>query len=326
MFFIPYFLKPKKSLIRILRVNAGVDTKTDIKKLIKSVDVYNEPLPLVFLLACAVVKTDKTQLTNQLGGVISHERFGNAMNMSAFQKICKLYNEHNIPVLAQKGLVQKLLYPAATRPMNDADFAVPKDVYRYAIDLATENGFHINHDMLFSADLQLRDMGCVDVHYALFKGANPQMDNLIWLRAQKIRFNNMDVLIPSPEDILVIIMCEFYGNFLFEAGSKDTDIKDIFGQHPQWVLDAHKIIREHPELNWGRIMQTAQMSGYEYQIKILVHILNKIIPGLVSTHALKIIDHFCPDKVVNRRLKRDKKIVYLHKINHIFYQKESDAD
>ena len=23
-------------------------------------------------------------------------------------------------------------------------------------------------------------------------------------------------------------MCEFYGNFLFEAGSKDTDIKYIF--------------------------------------------------------------------------------------------------
>lgn len=323
MFFTPWFLKAKKSLVKILRINAGIDTTTDIKRLLKSVDVYNEPLPLVFMLACAVVKTDKQLLTNQLGGVISHERFGNAMTMGAFQKICKLYNENNIPVLAQKGLVQKLLYPAATRPMNDADFAVPKDVYRKAIDLAVENGFHVNHDMLFSADLQWKDMGCIDVHYSIFKGANPQMDNLIWLRAQKIRFNDMDVLIPCPEDILVIIMCEFYGNFLFEAGSKDTDINDIFGAHPQWILDAYKIIREHPELNWGRIMQTAQMSGYDYQIKILTRIMNKIIPGLVSQHALKIIDHFCPDHIVNKRLKRDKKIVYLHKINHKFYNKES---
>ena len=206
--------------------------------------------------------------------------------------------------------------------MNDADFAVPKDVYRNAIKLATENGFRINHDMLFSADLQLRDMGCVDVHYSLFKGANPQMDSAIWSRAKEININGLNVFIPSPEDILVIIMCEFYGNFLFEAGSKDTDIKYIFKQHPQWVLDAHKIIRDHPELNWGRIMQTAQMSGYEYQIKILSKLLNKIIPGLVSQHALKIIDHFCPDTIVKKRIKRDRKIVYLHKINHQWYQKE----
>ena len=319
MFFIPWFIKPSKKLVQILRANAGFATKNDIKKLIKTVDVYNEPLPLVFLLACAITRVDKTQMTKQLGGVISHERFGNAMNMSAFQKICKLYNEHNIPVLAQKGLVQKLLYPMSTRPMNDADFAVPKDVYRNAIDLAVENGFHINHDMLFSADLQLRDMGCVDVHYSLFKGANPQMDSLIWLRARKIRTNDMDVMIPSDEDILLIIMCEFYGNFLFEAGSKDTAIRDIFANHPQWVLDTRKIISDNPNLNWGRIMQTAEMSGYGYQIKILTRLLNKILPGTVSTHALKIIDHFCPDYIVRKHLKRDKKIVYLHKINHKFY-------
>lgn len=325
MFFIPRFLKPGKNLQYLLRINAGVKTKTNIDKLLKKIDVYNEPLQLVFLLACAIIKTDKSKLTKQLAGVISHERFGNAMNMSAFQKICKLYNENNIPVLAQKGLVQKLLYPASTRPMNDADFAVPKDVYRDAINLAVNNGFHINHDMLFSADLQFRDMGCVDVHYSLFKGANPQMDNLIWMRARKINSNGADVLIPCDEDILVIIMCEFYGNFLFEAGSRDTDIKYIFSQHPQWVLDAHKIIRDKPNLNWGRIMQTAQMSGYDYQIKILTRLLNKIIPGTVSNHALKIIDHFCPDYIVRKYLRRDKKIVYLHKINHIYYQKEADV-
>ena len=322
MFLIPRFLKPKKNLMALLRVNAGICQNVTIQKLIKSVDVYNEPLPLVFLLACAIVKTDKSQLTNQLAGVISHERFGNAMNMAAFQKICKLYNEHNIQVLAQKGLVQKLLYPAATRPMNDADFAVPKNAYRNAIDLAVEDGFHINHDMLFSADLQLRDMGCVDVHYSLFKGANPQMDDAIWSRARKIQINGLNVFIPSPEDILVIIMCEFYGNFLFEAGSKDTAICDIFAQHPQWVLDAYKIISDTPDLNWGQIMRTAQMSGYDYQIKILTRLLNKIIPGIISTHARKIIDHCCPDNIVNKYLKRDKKIVYLHKINHRFYMKE----
>ena len=88
-------------------------------------------------------------------------------------------------------------------------FAIPKNVYRNAINLATENGFHINHDMLFSADLQLRDQGCVDVHYSLFKGANPQMDDEIFSRASSLNTMGCDVLIPSPEDIIVIILIDF---------------------------------------------------------------------------------------------------------------------
>lgn len=323
MFFIPQFLKPKKNLVNLLRALTGTDKKTDIKKLIKSVDVYNEPLQKVFLLASFVYKSDKSLLSKQLAGVLSHEKFGNAMNMAAFQKICKLYNQNGIVPLAQKGLVQKLLYPQSTRPMNDADFAVPKNVYRNAINLATENGFHINHDMLFSADLQLRDQGCVDVHYALFKGANPRMDEEIFNRATHLNTMGCDVLIPSPEDIIVIIMCEFYGNFLFEAGSSDTDITQIFDSHPQWVLDTYKIIKDYPELNWSKIMKTAKMSGYDYQIRILARLLNKIIPNIVPQHAIKIMEHMCPDMVIKHYLKRDKKLVYMHKKNHIYYQMEN---
>lgn len=321
MFFIPRFLKPKKNIVKILRIHTGIYKKVNVKRLFKSVDVYNEPLQLVFLLATAIQKIDKNKLPKQLTGVISHEYFGNAMTMAAFQKICKLYNKHNIPVLPQKGLVHKLLMPEIIRPMNDADFAVPKTVYRDAIKIATDNGFHINHDMLFSADLQMGNMGCVDVHYAIFKGSNPDMDDAIFWRAKPTSFDGLSVLMPTPEDRLIIIMCEFYGNFLFEAGSRDTDIKKIFATHPLWVLDAYDIIKKH-SLNWGQLMRTAQMSGYSYQIKILTRLLNKILPGTVSGHACKVIDSMCPDSVVNKYLKRDKKIVQIHSKNHKRYIKE----
>lgn len=323
MLFIPNFLKPKKNLLRLLRVHTETIKNINAKQLIKSVDVYKAPLPLVFLLATAVYKTDKSQLTKQLSGVISYERFGNAMNMAAFQKISRLYSSNGIPVMAQKGLVAKLLYPQSTRPMNDVDFYVPRHLYRDALNLATENGFHINHDMLFSADLQLRDQGCVDVHYALFKGTNPKMDDIIFHRATPMKFADTEVLIPIPEDRLLIIMCEFYGNFLFEAGSKGTNIKQIFESHPQWVLDAYKIIRETPEFNWGKMMRTAKMSGYDYQIKILARLLNKIVPGLISKHALRIIDFMCPDSAVRKYLKRDKKIVYMHRKNYKIFLNET---
>lgn len=321
MLYIPRFFYPKKNLMTLLRINAGIIDKEHVStdKLLKSVDVYTEPLQLVFMLACAIYKTDKSKLSKQLSGVISHERFGNAMHMAAFKKICTLYNKHNIPILAEKGLVQKLQYPKSTRPMNDADFAVPRNMYRDAIDLALKNGFHINHDMLFSADLQLRNQGCVDVHYALFKGTNPKMDDEIFARAKKINVFNCDVLVPAPEDMIIIMMCEFYGNFLFEAGSTDSVMGDIFSQHPQWVLDAYKIISNTPNLDWKQIMNTAKKSEYHYQIKILSRILNKIIPGVISLQTRKIINECCPDNVVRKYLRRDKKIIHLHNINHKFY-------
>lgn len=322
MFRIPRFLIPHRSIVNILRINAGFIKKTNIHKLERSIDVYKEPLPIVFMLAMAIHKLNPSLLSKQLLGVLNYTRFRNAMNMAAFQKICKLFTKHNIPILAQKGLVQKLLFPQTIRPMNDADFAVPKDIYRKSIELAVEDGFHINHDMIGSADLQYKDQGCIDIHYALFKGANPKMDDTIWYRSQKVPYCGTEISIPCPEDILVIILCEFYGNFIYEAGSKKTDPAQIFANHPQWVLDAYKIIVENPELSWGKVMHTANMSGYDYQIKILTKLLNKILPNTISKHAAKIIDFMCPDEVVKKYLKRDKKIVKIYKANHKLYKKQ----
>lgn len=320
MLFLPYFLKPKRNLCNLLRIHAGVHKNTNIKRLIKSVNVYQEPLQLVFLLATAISKYDKSYMTKQLSGVISHEYYSNAISMAAFQKFCKICNSENIPVLAIKGLVHKLLYPHSTRPMNDADFVVPKHVYRHAINIGCENGFHINHDMRYSADMQLGDQGCVDVHCAVFKGANPKMDDVIFNRARHINSLGCDVLIPIPEDIILIELCEFYGNFLYEAGSSDVDIRKIFASHPQWVLDVRKIICDNPDINWGEIMRTAQMSGYDYQIKIMMKLLNQIIPNSVPRHAIQVIDFMCPDYRVKQYLKRDKKIIYMHRKNYIIYK------
>ena len=105
---------------------------------------------------------------------------------------------------------------------------------------------------------------------------------------------------------------------IFVCCHKDFDFQGI-------TNPGFKIISDTPNLNWGQIMRTAAMSGYDYQIKILTKLLNKIIPGLISTHAEKIIDHCCPDEKVKKYLKRDKKIVYLHKINHKFYVKQKNS-
>jgi len=322
MFLVPKYLKPKKSIIKLLRINAGLKCRISSKRLMKLIDIYQEPLPLVFLLAMAVYISDKKSISKHLMGVIEHAHLGNFLTMAAFQKICKTFNKQNIPVLAEKGLVYKLLHPNTVRPMNDADFAVPKDLYRKAVNIAIQTGFHLNHDMTGSADMQYEDKGCIDIHYSLFKGSNPELDKDIFSRAKEIDFNDCKVLVPIPEDRIVIIMCEFYGNFLYEAGTLTADIHNIFKEHPQWALDIFGIIKNNRNLNWGHIMKVAEKSKCSYQIKILSKILNTIFPGIISEHMNKVMDFMCPDSVVNLYLNRDLKIMRLNDKSTQWFQQD----
>ncbi|MBQ3039002.1 MAG: nucleotidyltransferase family protein [Alphaproteobacteria bacterium] len=321
MIYIPKFLIPTGSLVKLYRIIAGTAPSGGLKTLQKRIDIFSEPLPMVFLLANQLGQ-NKYKLSPKLNGVLSHIRFGNAFAMSAFERALGALNAQKIPVLAQKGLVAKIQNPQIIRPMSDADFAVPNKQYRRAIDAAIDAGFTLQFNMLGSADLQYRDMGKIDIHHAMFKGANPRMDELIWKRAIPTKYQNHTIYIPTPEDHMVMIMCEFYGNFLYECADPYRKPERQFGQHPMWVLDARNIILRNPNLNWAQIINTAELSEYGYQIRILAKLLNKIFPRLISKPNLRIMKKICPDTYVLQKTIRDNKIVKLHQLNSKWFKQQ----
>lgn len=318
---IPYFLTPQRHLVKLYRIIVGSDSSVGLKRLQKRFDIFTEPLSIVYLLAETLQK-HKLPLSPKLRGVLSHMRFSNAFSMSAFERALGALDAQKIPVLAQKGLVAKIQNPHIVRPMNDADFAVPTKQYRRAIDVAIDTGFTLHFDMLGSADLQYRDMGRIDIHNALFKGGNPRMGDVIWKRAIPTKYQNHNIFIPTPEDHMLMIMCEFYGNYLFECADPYRKIKHQFSQHPMWVLDARDIILQNPNLDWAQIINTAELSGYGYQIRLLAQVLNKIFPHIISKSNLSIMQKICPDTNVLQKTTRDKIIVKMHKLNAKWFEQQ----
>lgn len=321
MIIIPRFLTPQKPIAKLYRIITGNISGAGLKRLQKQIDIFSATLPIVFLLA-QTLKKNNYKLSPRLHGVLNHVHFANVFAVSAFERALDALNKKQIPVMAQKGLVHKVSNPQAIRPMNDADFAVPANQYRNAIDTTVGAGFTLQFDMLGSADLQYRDMGKIDIHRALFKGANPDMDADIWARTTQTTYHGHTIHIPTPGDQIVMLMCEFYGNFLYECGDPYRKIERQFGQHPMWVLDARNIILQNPDLDWAQIINTAQMSGYGYQIRILAKLLNKIFPKLISKTNIQIMKKICPDSNVWQCIARDKKIINLHKMNSEWFHKQ----
>lgn len=317
---IPHFLRPSRELVALYRIHAGIYRGNKWQKIERKIDVVIEPLPMVFLLSSALIKLGITP-SAQLRGVLSHARFANVLTMSTFYRAARALADADIPFIAQKGLAFKLILPDVIRPMNDADIAVLKKDYSNSLDVATAAGFEIKHDMLGSADLQYRDMGRVDIHVQLFKGANPITTDMVMANATRYQYRDTDVFVPCPADNLAIIMCEFYGNFIYECGDPTRKLNRQFKQHPMWVLDAYNLIKNNPDFDWARVMQIAKLSGYEYQIRVMTKLLNKILPGLVPNHVMKMMRKMCPDYVVWTRMHRDKKMVRIHKLNGEYYDR-----
>lgn len=321
MISIPRFLTPQRHLVKLYRIIVGTKSGVGLKRLQKKFDIFSAPLPIVYLLAETLQK-HKHPLSPRLRGVLSHMRFSNAFSMSAFERALGAFGKSKIPTMPQKGLVAKIQNPHIVRPMNDADFAVPTKQYRRAIDTAVDAGFTLQFDMLGSADLQYRDMGRIDIHNALFKGGNPRMGDVIWKRAIHTKYQNHTVYIPCPADHMVMIMCEFYGNYLYECADPYRKIARQFAQHPMWVLDARDIILQNPNLDWAQIINTAELSGYGYQIRLLAQVLNKIFPHLVSKSNLRIMKKICPDTDVLQKIIRDKKIIKMHELNSKWFEQQ----
>lgn len=317
---IPAFLHPSRELIDLYRIHAGVYRGKKWSRIARKIDVVVEPLPMVFLLASALIKLGISP-SAQLRGVLSHARFSNVLTMSTFERLARALSNEKIPLLAQKGLIFKLTSPNVIRPINDADIAVFKSDYARSIDVAKSVGFELKHQMMGSADMQYRDMGRVDIHVHLFKGINPITTDLVMSNATTHRYQDMDILIPCAADNLAIIMCEFYGNFIYECGDPTRKINRQFKQHPMWVLDAYNLIKNNPDLDWGRVMNIAKLSGYEYQIRILAKLLNKIFPGLISKNTMRLMRKMCPDYTVWPRVHRDKKMVNIHRLNSEYYDR-----
>ena len=306
----PFFLSLDRNFIDLIRIHVGYDKPDRLERVIKRLDIWHRPLMTTYF-ACIVANKYKLK-DARLNGILDHCRFKNSIIANTFSDISKKLNDAGIPVLAIKGVARRLLNNKDIRPMNDADFCVPKLDYKRAVEIAKDNGFNVMHSLYYSCDMLRGIHGAIDIHNTIFRGCSPASDKLIWSRAQRVSGFGTDVFVPCAEDLLFISACDYYGDFIYSMSSGKIDLDSIAIAHPFVLPEIINSIKNNPDLDWRRVMEIAEMSNAGYQIRAIVAQIEKIHPGIITDDAKKIMAEICPDNTYKHFIARDERIVKMY--------------
>jgi hypothetical protein len=184
--------------------------------------------------------------------------------------------------------------------MNDFDFAVPRDRYADAVEIAEAAGFKLDHDMRHSCDMSYRG-NAIDIHISVVKGGSRELNENIWKFAMPMDAFGGRVMIPDNDGLALIALCGYYHNFIFEGASIDQKIEEICTAHPMWIFDILSI-----KFNWQNVIEIAALSDYDYQARLVGELLNKIVPGAAP---LELLERMCPNERMKPFIKRDEAMV-----------------
>ena len=171
----------------------------------------------------------------RLKGIHRYCQAKNVMGMPWLLEKIRLITSRGIPVMFIKGLAMRFHYaPNIPRIMNDYDIAVPRDRFAEVMELlhdgkVTDKGTSLWSDTVIGRcsgnDIEL------DVHQWIFKEQGDEGSG-IWKRAIPVRVQDVEVLVPSPEDML-IHQLNTQANNLF--------VRELPENRMKWLFDCRMI-------------------------------------------------------------------------------------
>ena len=164
----------------------------------------------------------------RLKGIHRYCQAKNVMGMPWLLEKIRQLTSHGIPVMFIKGLAMRFHYaPNIPRIMNDYDIAVPRDRFAEAMELLHDGKVTDKGTTLWSDTVVGRCSGNaieLDVHQWIFKEQG-DTDPGIWNRAIPVRIQDVEVLVPSPEDMLIHqLNTQAYNLFVRELPERDGNI------------------------------------------------------------------------------------------------------
>ena len=212
----------------------------------------------------------------RLKGLLNYYRFQNMKLMSHFCKICNCFKQNGInDILILKGGAMKHLRPDLPRVMGDIDILVHEEDFEKAGKLAESMGYGADWQ-LHSIDLHPKgtEEGLLDIHkYIDFgTGCQEELNNNLFKRATLQKVFNVDVLVPSCEDLVFISIVNMVKNL-----SAKTSISGTLYS----LFDCKYLLDSKEDFNWDIVIQNAIDSKTEYKLYFGINFINNIVPNLL---------------------------------------------
>jgi len=278
-----YFIKhtslssKETSLLRLSLAQSV--TQAELDTLLAGYDMDAEPIHFNLVLAHLSKKHPELnfpgEIKPRLSGVLRYFLYHNTTLGAAFREVATEMRRNDIPVLMMKGIAMKYLRPGSTRAMFDVDFAVPPDQLDEAVRLALNMGFKNTHarPLSHSVDLLKAPNIALDIHRFLTKNEQHKTavtDRAIWSRATQVTAFGAVVLMPTPEDLLFLLLVNAYHNI--------CHLHNFHGNF-MWLFDCAHILREKPDFNWDIVIDNAEKNGQSYQLRVMLELFRHFLPA-----------------------------------------------
>ncbi|MDR3180170.1 MAG: nucleotidyltransferase family protein [Holosporaceae bacterium] len=314
-------LEFRKQDIDLLQLMVADDIKTeDIIELVPKYKIHDEHLSINFMLSSLVCRCSDINhpLLPKFKGVVKYFQYGNVLLLEGFHKIGKELNRRDIPILMIKGLAMRYLYQKYPRHMYDIDFAVPKNRFDEAVKAAENLGASTTFKGLHSIDMCFGNNMKIDIHSIVVK-ENSSFDSKMWQQAKKVRAFGVDAFIPIPEDLIFLILINFYGSMIYDGFFWDTSKYPVSAMSISWMYDVANLVKSN-NINWNIVLDNAAQTHTLHMTKILLKIFDESLPGILPQNLLTQM-HMLEDPDTNIKIKRDMKIIKLFRTQNQLRQK-----
>jgi hypothetical protein len=215
----------------------------------------------------------------RLNGIIEYYKFSNLKTIAGFAKAGKALNDAGIPILLFKGGVMRFLRPDLPRAMGDVDFLVPTEDYERAIDIVAKTGFKEKFKKRepHSVDFHNDNGQTLDLHNHVIKNIKDKyrvpFEKELFHRGTKTKAFGIEVVLPSYEDIVFLLLTNLCNNLRFE----EIGPKEMFT-----LFDCDWILKNKTNFNWDIVLENARKTKTLYQVKMICEFFCSIVPSFIT--------------------------------------------
>ena len=260
-----------------------------------------------------------TYETPRLKGLLNFYRFQNLELISKFVKIGRIFKENGIKMMVLKGFAMKCLRPDLPRAMGDIDILTFGRDFVKAYEIIQKMGYRMALEP-HSIDVHEPDSeaGVLDIHRWVNinddSSRGQVLNKYLLKRARYIKTNDLDILIPSNEDLFFLALINLSKN-LRDNTSKASTL---------YVLFDCKYLLEQPNFDFDIVAQNTKITHTEGFVGFGAKFINTIIPNLIPQKIYKDgIKKGCVEVLYMRYFRALQVVVRKIKINFVFHHKMS---
>ena len=210
----------------------------------------------------------------RLKGLHRYYQVRNAAGLPWLTDQMSRLKDAGIPMMLTGHLAMRAHYAAdIPRMFFEYDITVPSERYDQAKELLRDAVRNADPSSVTGRTIQ--DITKIRMHSGV-PDARFFQEAGLWSRAHKMSYLGCEAAVPSPEDMLISLLCAPFGGWVFE---EDRNFRT------RRVTDSCRVLRETPDFDFSYLAKQAAGSGMRECVRFYLRLISSRAPDTLRTEA-----------------------------------------